>query len=201
MSSDVIKLIMSIMMLGIIVIVAFFSENHIKKEEKRLNKIEEDRLKLKKETEERTFTIVDILRRNGFVDNGFCEHILIKDTDSKKLYAYSPNYDTYSWTEEMPSHLEPFFYDDSEAPCLLEYESFDDYPLKFNKTGGKYKLMEELGHFEVKDDKVIIYYNNPKKRPLTVKMTGIKQGNHSNNLYYINNVKIIDCYIIYEKDS
>ena len=160
---------------------------------------EEEKYKLRDSLEERTFSIVDIL---DIYEKDYNTYILIKDESDKALYMYLSLFDKYKWQDGQDGYLEPQYinYNKKEEVYLFNSTNEEAFPIEFNNTGGRYKLVEEFGHFEVRDDKLYIYKDSSDK-PSIVKLNKIEHANKSYDINNIHNVKLIDCFIIYDKHS
>lgn len=173
-----------------------------KKEIKKSNEIilkQNNKYKLRDSIEPCQFCILDIFSFPFSDSNNWC--ILIRDIKTGTLYAYREEYFAYGWTKKAwleieCSYLKPLFYDE---PVLFDSDSQETYLLRFNKSGGQYKLIEELGHFEIMNDRLFLQYDNPKSKTISTKIKKIEHINEYNNMYNIHNVKFIECFVKFDR--
>ncbi len=192
---NTILLIFLIFGIVIISLTVIFTVKRIKEVKDILRKDREN-LNSRDTIEEHNFTIVDIL---DIDDKDIDTYILIKDDNSKSLYVYLSNVDCYKWKDDE-GYLEPQYIISSKEVYLYNDSNEDAFPLEFNDTGGRYKLVEEQGRFEIHDDKLYIY-KKYKSKPSIIRLNKIIHANNSYDLNNIHNVILIDCFIIYDKHS
>ena len=153
-----------------------------------------NRLELRDTLKEHSFSIVDILL---IYEKDLKTFILIKDNEDKTTYMYESWIDEYQWFGNEEYYIEPYFFPGkNEEICMVENKDYNNYPLVFNQTGGKYKLVEEIGHFEIHDDILYTYYSDGST--YSNKIKNIKHANKAYDINLIHNVILIDCFIKYE---
>ena len=178
-----------------IIVIIVVSIRHSIKSVKNVVTQYSDKMKICDQLEIRSFTIEDIIL---FDYKDYYKYILIKDTDSKTLYLYPSFFDIYVWSEGQEYYLEPKYYEADNTVYLVDNKYEDNYSLEFSKNGGKYKIVSEIGHLEVKDEMVYLYYNDSSKKPKVAKLKNVKHANMNNDLNGYHNVVLIDCFVNFD---
>ena len=151
----------------------------------------------------RQFTLIDLYSRSYY--DGDATQILlfplIEDDETHERFVFEVSRDTYFWKE----------YDEQKKPVYLDYHSFKkptfskNQEIVYNVAGGKYKKREEYGTVEVTDNDVIFHYYGEEEKGILSKLASnhrkkeYKHFNDNHDFDDINNAKIIDCFINFDR--
>ena len=171
--------------------------------------IKENKKRMAKNTEQfelltpRQFTLIDLYSRS-YYDGDTTQILLfplIEDDETHEKFIFEVSRDTYFWKE----------YDEQKKPVYLDYHSFKkptfskNQEIVYNVAGGKYKKREEYGTVEVTEDNVIFHYYGEEEKGILSRLASnhrkkdYKHYNDNHDFDDINNAKIIDCFINFDK--